>query len=180
MAARWALVVAWMCVVFIASSISDLGRAKRVPDWISHPIEYGAGAVLLCRALEGQRRRPVTHSILSTGSTRLTPSTLSTDSTLSTRSTPLSLSTALTATLLVTAYGVTDEYHQSFVPGRTADPADVVKDLAGAVVACALYRRWTSRDSEAPRRESGAPDPGPPAPAVSQESRAPRSREGSR
>jgi VanZ family protein len=113
-AARWALVLAWMAVVFFASSISDLGRAKRVPDWISHPVEYGAGAVLVCRALEGGRRRPLT------------------------------LSTALTATLLTTAYGVTDEYHQSFVPGRTADPADVAKDLGGAALACALYRRWTS------------------------------------
>jgi len=51
----------------------------------------------------------------------------------------------LTATLLATAYGVTDEYHQSFVPGRTADPMDVVKDLAGAAAACALYRWRTSR-----------------------------------
>lgn len=129
MAARWALVLAWMSAVFAGSSISDLGRAKRVPDWISHPIEYGAGAVLLCRALEGQRRRPMTSSP---------------------RSTPLALSTALTATLLATAYGVTDEYHQSFVPGRTADPADVVKDLVGAALGCALYRRWTSRESSVP------------------------------
>lgn len=125
MAARWALVLAWMSVVFFASSISDLGRAKRVPDWISHPIEYGAGAVLVCRALEARRRRPSTPSAAR----------------------PLTLSTALTATLLTTAYGVTDEYHQSFVPGRTADPADVVKDLAGAALACALYRRWTARAS---------------------------------
>src|SRR4029078_5421831 len=139
-----------MSVVFAGSSISDLGRAKRVPDWISHPIEYGAGAVLLCRALEGQRRRA------------------------------LSLSPALTATLLVTVYGMTDEYHQSFVPGRTADPADVLKDLGGAALACVIYRRWTSRDSEAPLRESGAPDPATPTPAVSQESTAASSREGSR
>ena len=41
MAGRWALVVAWMAVVFGVSSISNLGRAARVPDWISHPIEYG-------------------------------------------------------------------------------------------------------------------------------------------
>jgi VanZ family protein len=117
---RWVLVVAWMAVVFRVSSISDLGRAARVPDWISHPIEYGVGAILVCRALEFGRRRPLT------------------------------LSTALTATLLVTAYGVTDEYHQSFVPGRTADPVDVVKDLAGAAAASALYRWWLSRDAAGP------------------------------
>ena len=47
MAGRWALVVAWMAVVFGVSSISNLGPAARVPDWISHPSEYGVGAVLL-------------------------------------------------------------------------------------------------------------------------------------
>jgi VanZ family protein len=109
-----------MAVVFFVSSISNLGGAARVPDWISHPIEYGVGAVLLCRALQGGRRLP------------------------------LSASTALTATLLITAYGVTDEYHQSFVPGRTSDPLDVVKDLAGAAAACALYRRWTMHAQEPP------------------------------
>jgi VanZ family protein len=104
-----------MAVVFFVSSLSHLGRAGRMPDWISHPIEYGVGTTLVCRALEGGRRRP------------------------------LSLSTALAAILLTTAYGVTDEYHQSFVPGRTSDPRDVAKDFAGAAMACALYRRWTAR-----------------------------------
>ena len=105
---RWALVAAWMAVVFLFSSISKLGWAARVPDWISHPIEYAVGAVLLCRALAGER--------------------------------PLTLPTALTATLLATAYGVTDEYHQSFVPGRTSDFADVVKDLGGAAAGSLIYR----------------------------------------
>ena len=121
MAGRWALVVAWMAVVFFFSSLPHLGLAAQVPDWISHPIEYGIGAVLACRALEGGRRRPLTAS------------------------------TALTATLLTTAYGVTDEYHQSFVPGRTSDPADGAKDFAGAAAACALYRRWTLHSPESSR-----------------------------
>ena len=120
MVGRWALVVAWMAVVFFFSSLSHPGLAARALDWISHPIEYGVGAVLVCRALEGGRPRPLTAS------------------------------TALTATLLTTAYGVTDEYHQSFVPGRTSDPADVAKDFAGAAAACAFYRRWTSRDAAGP------------------------------
>jgi len=107
---RWALVAAWMAVVFFFSSISNLGWAARVPDWISHPVEYAVGAVLLARALAGRRAGP------------------------------LSLSTALTATLLATAYGVTDEYHQSFVPGRSSDVADVVKDLAGAAAGSLIYR----------------------------------------
>jgi VanZ family protein len=108
-----------MAAVFFLSSTSNLGRAGRVPDWISHPVEYGAGAMLVCRALAAPRRRPLT------------------------------LSAAVMATLLTTAYGITDEYHQSFVPGRTADPADVVKDFAGATAACLIYRGWTRRQTAA-------------------------------
>lgn len=48
---------------------------------------------------------------------------------------------ALLAALLSAAYGVTDEYHQSFVPGRHPSAADVAKDLGGSVVGAALYRR---------------------------------------
>jgi len=40
----------------------------------------------------------------------------------------------LAAVLLVAVYGILDEYHQSFVPGRSADPLDVVADVAGGVV----------------------------------------------
>src|SRR5258706_7159938 len=96
-----------------------------VPNWISNTMEYGSGAALFCRALDDDRGRPLT------------------------------VSTALSATLLTTAYGVTDEYHQSFVPGRTSDPMDVAKDLAGSAAASFLYRRW-SMDAAAAR---GRPSP---------------------
>ena len=46
------------------------------------------------------------------------------------------------ATVLATLYGVTDEVHQSFVPGRDADVMDVVKDFAGALAGAAVYGRW--------------------------------------
>ena len=56
----------------------------------------------------------------------------------------------LAVALLTTAYGVTDEYHQSFVPGRHVRPRGRgLKDLGGAVVAAWLYRRVA-----APRRRS--------------------------
>jgi VanZ family protein len=48
----------------------------------------------------------------------------------------------LLLTVLVTVYGVTDEYHQSFVPGRDASPWDVLADGAGGfIIAWTMYRR---------------------------------------
>jgi VanZ family protein len=36
-------------------------------------------------------------------------------------------------------YGITDEFHQRFVPGRTPDVLDWVADTTGAVVMCSLF-----------------------------------------
>lgn len=40
----------------------------------------------------------------------------------------------VTAVALASVYGVSDEFHQSFVPGRVPDPADWAMDTAGALV----------------------------------------------
>jgi VanZ family protein len=42
-------------------------------------------------------------------------------------------------------YGISDEFHQSFVPGRAADIFDVFTDAAGAAVALWLIRRLRER-----------------------------------
>ncbi|MDY0341509.1 MAG: VanZ family protein [Coriobacteriia bacterium] len=42
------------------------------------------------------------------------------------------------AVLLASLYGVTDEFHQSFVPGRVPDPADWITDTAGATAGAAI------------------------------------------
>jgi VanZ family protein len=39
---------------------------------------------------------------------------------------------ALLAFLIVFLFGLSDEFHQSFVPGRNPDPFDVATDLVGA------------------------------------------------
>jgi len=44
--------------------------------------------------------------------------------------------------IICLAYGVTDEFHQSFVVGRFASVSDVVADCIGAFVACALWGRY--------------------------------------
>ncbi len=55
----------------------------------------------------------------------------------------LSLRAAALILLGCTAYGVSDEWHQSFVPGRHCDPWDVLKDLGGSVLGIALFLRST-------------------------------------
>ena len=118
----WAPVAAWMAVIFIASSRAVPAPVSQVPDWISHPVAYAVLAVLLCRALTGGLGEPVAFG---------------------------AAATAVIATFL---YGVTDELHQSFVPGRFADPTDLFKNLAGAILgagACALAGGTTAQRRKA-------------------------------
>jgi VanZ family protein len=51
--------------------------------------------------------------------------------------------TALGAWLVVAAYGASDEWHQSFVPGRASDVGDWIADTLGATVAIGVYTWWT-------------------------------------
>ena len=59
----------------------------------------------------------------------------------------------LAAIALATMYGVSDEFHQSFVPGRSPDRFDVVADCVGATIGVALswlagaVHRWGILDS---------------------------------
>ena len=52
------------------------------------------------------------------------------------------------ALLLTTLYAISDEYHQTFVPGRSGTPADVLIDAAGAVLGLWLVHRWQSRQGK--------------------------------
>jgi VanZ family protein len=48
--------------------------------------------------------------------------------------------TALAAVVACTVYGATDEWHQSFVPGRRSEARDVRNDAIGATVGALLSR----------------------------------------
>lgn len=57
---------------------------------------------------------------------------------------------ALGVLCLTALYGVTDEFHQSFVPNRTPSLADVVADtLGGAIIAGLWWWQWRSKSSPA-------------------------------
>ncbi len=45
----------------------------------------------------------------------------------------------LDAIAIASAYGITDEVHQIFVPGRSCDPVDWLVDTIAAVVGCAIW-----------------------------------------
>jgi len=107
----WAPVIAWMALLFYLSSRSDIGPAARVPDWITHGTAYLVLGLLTGRAVAGGAARR------------------------------LSTAGALTVVGLCTLYGISDEFHQSFVPGRDASAGDVAKDFAGAAVAAFVVHR---------------------------------------
>ena len=46
------------------------------------------------------------------------------------------------AVLLVSIYGMTDEWHQSFTPGRSVEVGDWLADTSGALLAVLLYAHW--------------------------------------
>jgi VanZ family protein len=63
---------------------------------------------------------------------------------------------ALITIAIVAAYASIDEFHQSFVPGRTAAVSDVLLDTAGGTIAQVLGAVWPSRS----RRQFEAPPAG--------------------
>ena len=115
----WGPVVLMLLVIFAASSIPNLKTLPgNMSDKSGHSIGYGLLGGLLLRALSGGRVRGVTWP------------------------------GAIAAIALATLYGVTDEFHQLFVPGRSADRYDVLADCIGATLGTALgwvavaMQRW--------------------------------------
>lgn len=46
------------------------------------------------------------------------------------------------AVLLVALFGLSDEWHQSFTPGRSVEVYDWLADTLGALTAVILYAKW--------------------------------------
>ena len=120
--ALWGPVVAWMALIFTLSGGPVPAPAAGIPDGITHGAGYAMLAVLAARALAGGLGRPAP------------------------------LRAAALAAALAFAYGITDELHQSFVPGRHADAWDLLKNLAGALAgatACAWPRAAREQQGKA-------------------------------
>jgi VanZ family protein len=50
---------------------------------------------------------------------------------------------ALGAIVISSLYGVSDEYHQLYVPGRDFDALDLVADAAGSVMGASGAKAWS-------------------------------------
>ena len=106
----WAPVGFWMVSLFVASAQSDVGVAGRIPDWVTHGTAYCILGLLVSRATSGGLGRPLIRG------------------------------EALLIVVLCTLYGLSDEFHQSFVPGRDASSWDVVKDCGGSALGVLLWK----------------------------------------
>ena len=108
----WGPVVAYMAGIFYLSHQSSPPVPGGIPDWILHGVEYFGFAVLVLRAVSGGL-----------------PAALNRPRVLSTMA-------------IVTAYAISDEVHQMFVPYRTADIRDVRSDVIGASLALLACWAW--------------------------------------
>ncbi len=117
---RWIPVLLYMAGIFWLSSMESPGIPLNVSDKLAHLAAYALLGALVLRAANGGLGRPV------------------------------SARAALFSFLLSAAYGVSDEWHQSFVHGRVASAGDVVADAMGAFLAIAVLAAWGRRPYNAP------------------------------
>jgi VanZ family protein len=103
----WGPVAATMAGIFFVSSLHRAPLPPEVSDKSAHTLGYIVLGVTVVRALAGGLPARVTAAV------------------------------ALGAVAITVAYGATDEWHQSFVAGRSSDIADLYADALGAVIAAA-------------------------------------------
>jgi hypothetical protein len=127
----WLPPLVQMAIIFAISSIPDLGAVPGgVSDKTGHFIGYAILAALLLRALAGGRLAGFTWR------------------------------RAALAVVIAGAYGISDELHQAFVPGRSPDLGDIAADTLGAaaavlfVGALAAGRAWGILGFSSPRDDA--------------------------
>lgn len=136
----WGPVVAWMAVIFWFSSQPNLPKAPAT--WLDFVIKKGAHALvyailagLIWRALANRQSHPAA----ATGNGPVRGGHVGA---------PLFSAVSVQSFSLTLLYAMSDEWHQTLVPGRHGRPFDVMVDLLGVVTALLLiYRfRWAGRN----------------------------------
>ena len=118
----WAPAAAYMLLIWVLSSIPQQFEFKFVPfrDKGIHFVEYGTLAALLVHAFRG-----------SWANLRA----------------PALFFAAWSVTVF---WGLLDEIHQAFVPGRVADVRDVLADALGGLLGALIYVLIRSRSPATP------------------------------
>ena len=114
---RWGVLLGYMMCIFTLSGMPGHSLPSvRVSDKLLHAGEFGLLGILMCRALAGH--------LLTWPRARI----------------------AVLSALAAILYGATDEFHQLFVPQRSADLVDLGADSLGATLAawgwCQAAARW--------------------------------------
>jgi len=112
LASLWLPVLIYMAGIFVASSVPYPPIPTGLPDTSLHEASYFGLTVLIVRALAKGRWSGITKATL------------------------------VAAWAIAVAYGVTDEWHQSFVPNRFAEFRDLVADAIGAAAAAIGVGAW--------------------------------------
>ena len=112
----WTAVAVYMIGIWILSSIgpplTDLINATGVLDFFWHLGLYAGLALLVIAAIGNTWPRQATWL------------------------------SAVQGAGVALSYGLLDEVHQRFVPGRGTDLQDIIGNLAGVVIACAIMGIW--------------------------------------
>ena len=109
----WLPVIAYMAALFYVQSLSSLPSPPgNLTDKHEHFFFYGVLAALVLRALAKGEWRRITFV------------------------------TVLGAFVWSSLYGVSDEFHQRFVPGREYEVLDMIADAIGSAAAVGLLWAW--------------------------------------
>ena len=108
----WGPVIVYMAGIFFGSAMPNPPVPSNVPDVSLHEAAYFGLTLLLIRALSKGAWAGVTRATL------------------------------VAAWLIAVAYGVSDEFHQSFVPNRHAELRDLGADAIGAFAATIVAGAW--------------------------------------
>jgi VanZ family protein len=138
-ALRWGPAVLWAAIIFWLSSMSKLPTPSTWAGIVYFPA-FGTGISWLgdlsFRAVGGLTDKhehlgayAVFAALLVWGLTDRSPARMT-------------WATAASAVALAALYGASDEWHQSFVPGREVSALDLAADTAGAAAAAAAMRAW--------------------------------------
>lgn len=114
----WIPSLVWAVAIFSLSHMTKPPGSSLGPDYVLHSIEYGILALTVVWGLTVGLQRELT------------------------------VSGAAIAWLAVTLFAATDEFHQSFIPGRFSSVRDFVADSVGAAflfVASYLFLKWRQR-----------------------------------